>query len=457
MIRVPIELLRRYDRPGPRYTSYPTAVAFHDGVGPEIYAEHLAEAARRESDPLSLYLHLPFCRERCWYCGCNVVITSKTDVERRYRQALLAEVREVGRRLGGRTRLKQLHWGGGTPTFGDPQELLAFHNEVLDVFQLEDDAEVAVEVDPRVTTTAHLEALAEGGFNRLSLGVQDFTPEVQEAVNRIQSFEQTRELIETARALGFGSVNIDLIYGLPKQSPETFQQTLAQVEQIRPERIAIYSYAHVPWIQKKQNRIQVEDLPTPETKLELFESAAERLIDFGYVEVGMDHFALPDDELGLAAEAGTLGRNFMGYTVKQAPDTIACGVSAIGDVAGGFFQNEKHLARYERAVNAGDLATVKGCLRTDEDRLRGHIITELMVNMRLDMADVERRFEIDFDRKFAKELDALSGPMADGLVVRSDGILEVTPLGRRLVRNVCMAFDGRLATGDDKPVYSRTV
>ncbi len=465
-------LVRRYDRPGPRYTSYPTAAEFHEGVGAEALAERLTAAARRADEPLGLYVHLPFCTERCHYCGCNVVITKKHDVACGYLAALQTEIRATAERLGERRRVRQLHWGGGTPTYYTPEELRALQTTTLDLFELEDDAEVAIEIDPRVTTFEHLAMLRDVGFNRLSLGIQDFTPAVQEAVHRVQSFEATRELIAEARRLGFGSVNVDLIYGLPKQTPEDYARAIGQVLEIRPERVAVYSYAHMPWIKPHQKRIDAADLPTPGTKLELFTTAFDGFQAAGYDAIGMDHFALPEDELGRALAAGTLWRNFMGYTVRHAPDSIAFGMSAIADVDGAFVQNERKLSRYQEAVRAGRLPAERGYVLSADDKLRRHVITALMCTFQLDLADVERRFGIVFHDVFAKEWEALAPLEADGFLRRSEGRIDVVGIGRLFVRNICMVFDAYLeghvgssadgaspgdGKGGDRPRFSRTV
>jgi len=461
------ELVRRYDRPGPRYTSYPTAAEFHEGVGADALAERLADAASRADEPLGLYVHLPFCTERCHYCGCNVVITKKHDVACGYLGAVQEEIRATAERLGDRRRVRQLHWGGGTPTYYTPAELRALQATTLDLFELEDDAEVAIEIDPRVTTFEHLAVLRDIGFNRLSLGIQDFTPAVQEAVNRVQPFEATRDLIVEARRLGFGSVNVDLIYGLPKQTPEDYARAIGQVLEIRPERVAVYSYAHMPWIKPHQRRIDAADLPSPETKLELFTTAFDGFQAAGYAAIGMDHFALPEDDLGRALADGTLWRNFMGYTVRHAPDTVAFGMSAIADVAGALVQNERKLSRYQEAVRAGRLPAERGYALSADDALRRHIITALMCTFHLDLADVEQRFGIAFHDVFAKEWAALAPLEDDGFLRRMDGRIEVVGLGRLFVRNICMVFDAYLeghlgsssgdGSGGERPRFSRTI
>jgi oxygen-independent coproporphyrinogen-3 oxidase len=452
-----MELIRRYDRPGPRYTSYPTALEFHPEVDQAAYVRHLERAAGRDA-PLSFYIHLPFCEERCLFCGCNVVVTKQREIAAHYLEVLAREVRHLAQLLGERRRLSQYHWGGGTPTYLTTGQMRMLQGVVEEHFEIEPDAEVAIEVDPRVTTREHLETLAELGFNRLSVGVQDFDAEVQAEVHRVQPFEMTQQLLADGRALGFTSSNVDLIYGLPLQKPETFRQTIEDVIRIKPERIAIYSYAHVPWMKGHQRKIREETLPAPEIKLELFTTAVSMLQEAGYVSIGMDHFALPDDELGRASLNGTLGRNFMGYTVRHAPDMIACGLSGIGDVEGAYFQNERKLHAYQRAVEARGLAVERGYVRTEDDHLRRFVIGTLMCTFRLDFTAVENRFGIRFGETFRRELEDLKPMAADGLVDLTGSGVEVTDEGRLFIRNVCMTFDAYLRRpADDSPRWSRTV
>jgi oxygen-independent coproporphyrinogen-3 oxidase len=454
------QLVRIFDRPGPRYTSYPTAVEFSSDFGEKQYAARLEEAARAESEPLSLYVHLPFCRARCSFCGCSVIVTEKRYVAARYLESLHRELQMVAAALRGRRRVVQYHWGGGTPTYLEPAQMEALHSEVQRHFALAADAEQAIEVDPRVTTHEQLDMLRRLGFNRLSIGVQDFSPAVQDAIDRHQSEEATRELYGYARAAGFHSINFDLVYGLPLQTLDSFGRTLESVVELRPDRLAVYSYAHVPWIKGNQKRIELKDLPPAETKFELFSAALEAFVGAGYRQVGMDHFALPEDELALASEARVLHRNFMGYTTRPAPDQIGVGVTSIGDVGGAYAQNTKKLSTYYACIDAGRLPTEKGLVLSDEDRLRRHVITQLMCNFAVDARETGRRFGIRFHEHFAAELAILQaegGPVTFGFVrVSNDGV-EVMPSGRRFVRNVCMAFDAYLRRHAAKPVFSRTV
>ncbi len=456
------DLLRRYDRPGPRYTSYPTAVEFHDGFGPEDHAGRLAEAGRRADAPLSMYVHLPFCEERCLYCGCNVVITRHRHVARRYLDALRRELDLVATHLGPRRTLSQLHLGGGTPTYYAPEELDELTSAIFQRFTVRPGAELAVEIDPRVTTAAHLEGLARAGFNRLSVGVQDFDPVVQRAVHREQSVEGTRALVEAARRLGYSSVNVDLIYGLPYQSLAGFGRTLAEIVAMRPERLAVYSFAFVPWMRAHMKHLPADSLPGPALKLDLLAAAIDAFSAAGYRQIGMDHFALPEDELGRALEAGTLHRNFMGYTVQAASDVVALGVSGISDVAGAFAQNARKLSDYYARLDEGRLPVERGFALCRDDEIRREVIGRLMCRLRVDVPEVERKFGIDFHRYFSDELARLGDEGAaaiDGLVARSPSAIEVTPLGRWFVRNVCMVFDrylgARMAAAT--PVFSRTV
>jgi oxygen-independent coproporphyrinogen-3 oxidase len=456
---VTAELLREYDRPGPRYTSYPTAVEFSSSFDEAAYRRQLEAAAEAREEALSLYLHSPFCEERCSFCGCMVIITRRREVADHYLTYLKREIDMLAAGLKGRRRVVQYHWGGGTPTYLSVAQMTALHEAVTRRFDVQAGAEVAIEVDPRVTSREQIERLRELGFNRLSLGVQDFTPEVQQAINRIQGEPETRALFEVARSLGFASINVDLIYGLPFQTRASFGRSVEAVVALRPDRVAVYSYAHVPWIRGNQKRIRPEDLPSREQKIELFLEAMERFLAAGYRQIGMDHFALAEDELARAAEERRLHRNFMGYTTRPAKDMVGLGVSAIGRVGAAFAQNTKKLSVYYAAIEAGRFPIERGYLLDADDQLRAHVIAELMCNFHLDRALVEARFGVDFDRYFAPELAELqAGPVAHGFVEASPEGLLVTPRGRLFVRNVCMVFDRYLrAKAADKPVFSRTI
>ena len=455
--RIDPEILARYNRPGPRYTSYPTAPQFEDSFGPEAYAKRLAVANELTGDPLSLYVHIPFCEHRCLYCGCHVVITRREDIVRNYLDHLAREIRMVAAALPDRRDVLQLHWGGGTPTHLSPDEMRELFGVLTDCFHLLPGAEVAVEIDPRVTSHEHVDALREVGFNRLSMGVQDFTPKVQQAVERNQTLEQTRELIEYCRARGFTEFNIDLIYGLPFQTVELFEQSARQVLALEPGRVAVYSYAHVPWIKPQQKKMDASALPDAKTKFALFASAISTFTAAGYVQIGMDHFARPDDELARARVAGSLTRNFMGYTVKAAPDMLAFGISGIGEVRGAFAQNAKKLTSYYRALDEGVFPVERGYVLDDDDRIRQFVIRSIMCNFGLDFDLLKERFGVEYEEYFADEDRALRETIESTFFAREPRRLSITPEGQLFVRNICMLFDRYLEADGQAGVYSKTI
>ena len=453
-------LIQRYDRPGPRYTSYPTAVEFHERFDADAYLERLSAAAAVAAEPLSLYVHLPFCEARCAYCGCAVIATKKRDVAETYLEYLAREIGMLASRLGGRRRVVQYHWGGGTPTYLTLEQLVRLDATVRRHFDIGTDAECAIEIDPRVTTREQIALLRRLGFNRLSFGIQDFTETVQEAIRRRQPEGVTRALYWFAREAGFDSINFDLVYGLPRQTVETFRRTLESVTDMLPDRIAVYSYAHVPWLRPNQKVIDPLDLPDASGKRALLGSAIDAFVRNGYVPIGMDHFALPDDDLAIAARQRCLHRSFMGYTTRPASDCVAVGISAIGDVRGAFAQNYKTLARYYQAIDAGRFPIERGYKLSDDDQVRRYVITELMCNFHVSRRAVDRTFGIEFGAYFANELAALEtpdGPVADGLLAIDGEALTVTPRGRLFVRNICMTFDRYLKSHEGRPVFSRTI
>lgn len=453
------ELLARFDRPGPRYTSYPTAPQFQPDFSTSDYRVALGRAAARSAEPLSLYVHIPFCQERCTYCGCNVVIARRRGIEDSYLAAVEAELALLADALGQRRQVAQLHWGGGTPTFLTPTQCHRLHAAFTRHFQLLPGAEVAVEVDPCVTTDHHLTTLRELGFNRISMGLQDLDATVQAAVRRVQPLELTRHQVQLARRLGFASVNLDLIYGLPHQTPDGFAHTVKQViTHLAPDRVAVFSYAHVPWLKPHQRALEALRLPRGWEKFLIFRAAAEEFLQAGYTFIGMDHFARPEDELARALETGTLHRNFMGYTLQPGSDLLGVGVTSIGDVAGCYVQNDKHLARFSRAVLAGDFAVERGRRRTAEDELRGAVIRQLICTFTLSFDWLGERFGVDAHAVFAEELSELQRNfVADGLVAVEAGGVRVLPRGRLFIRNICMVFDTYLRAGTGPAVYSRTV
>jgi len=452
------ELLAKYDRPGPRYTSYPTAPQFHEGFDDVAYRDRLVVAAQRETEPLSMYVHIPFCEARCSYCGCNVVISPHRGPEEAYLDTVERELDLLAPALDGRRMLDQLHWGGGTPTYLTPDQCERLFSAIADRFEVSSNAEVAVEVDPCVTSIDHLRTLRRLGFNRLSMGVQDIDPDVQEAVGRRQPLELTKALTEEARRLGFESVNVDLIYGLPLQTEPEFRTSVRTViRELAPDRVACFSYAHVPWIKPHQRQLDPASLATGWDKFRLFAGAAGEFDAAGYRFIGFDHFARPDDELSRALEGGRLHRNFMGYTVMPASDQVGVGVTSIGDVGGAYVANRRNLARYQRAVEAGRLPVARGILRSREDDLRASVIRSIICTLGLDFNDVSATWGIDVRRHFADALAQLEDPVADGLVTISESELRVTPRGRFFLRNICMPFDAYLKVSGDRPVFSRTV
>jgi oxygen-independent coproporphyrinogen-3 oxidase len=460
MISLTPELLGRFDKAGPRYTSYPTAVEFSPSFDPNRYGERLDHAARTPTGPLSLYVHLPFCEARCSFCGCHVVVARRESVADAYLGRVIDEAKIIAERLGERRRLVQYHWGGGTPTYYRPEDLERLHRGLLSEFELDPAAEVSLEVDPRVTSRAHLEVLRNLGFNRVSLGVQDLDPRVQDMIGRHQTWDQTRTLYADARDLGYESINMDLIYGLPGQTESTYAETLDRVLELRPDRLAVYSFAYVPWVRPNQKRIDPQTLPDRDLKFALLSMVATGLVSGGYQAIGMDHFALPEDELATAQREGTLTRNFMGYTTKRGTEMVALGSSGISDVAGAYAQNHKRLASYYQAIDAGELPIERGVELTEDDRLRRYVITELMCNGVVRYDDVERRFGIVFGDYFLPELTSLTaagGLVDEGLVTVLPGAVRATELGSVFIRNVAMTFDAYLAATRDGPVFSRTV
>jgi oxygen-independent coproporphyrinogen-3 oxidase len=453
------ELVARYDRPGPRYTSYPTAIEFNDAFGADEYARRLAEADAT-AGPLSVYTHIPFCAERCNFCACHVIASPLgTRVTEPYLAHLFREIELVADRLPNRRTVAQYHWGGGTPTYLTVGEIHALLDHFQRFFSFAPGAEIAIEVDPRVTTAEQLRALRSRGFNRLSLGVQDLDLEVQEAIGRVQPVPVTAATVEEARRLGFGGINVDLIYGLPHQTPASFTETLKAVLALSPDRLAIYSFAYLPWLKGNQKRLGEEVLPSGDAKIALLLLAREKLLAAGYRAIGMDHFARRDDELSIALDEGRLTRNFMGYSVQDAPDMIGFGVSAIGRVSGAYAQNHKKLSDYYAALDGGRLPVERGYALSADDRLRADVIHSLMCTFAVDTAAIERRHGMAFPEYFAPELARLSDLAAQGLVELAPGRIRVTPLGQLFVRNLAMCFDRYLAAAERsaRPRFSRTV
>jgi len=457
-IEFDVELLRRFDRSGPRYTSYPTADRFVEAFGEEAYRTW---AARRNvggiQRQLSLYLHLPFCRDVCFYCACNKIVTRDAGKAALYLDYLEREIGLQAELFRDDTHVSQMHWGGGTPTYYDAAALKRLFARLAEHFTFMPHGEYSIEIDPRTVDAETIHALREMGFNRTSFGVQDFDPAVQAAVHRVQDAERTLGLIETARRAGFESVNVDLIYGLPKQTLMSFNVTLAQVLAARPDRIALYNYAHLPTLFKPQRRINEAELPAPETKLKLLAHAVKRLGDAGYVYIGMDHFALPGDSLAVAQRQGRLHRNFQGYSTSPEGDLVGLGISAIGAIGPTYSQNYRTLEDYYDCIDAGKLPIMRGIELTADDLARRSVIQALMCHFSLSKEAIEIAHLVSFDRYFAAELRELREFEALGLLEVEDGWITVTPKGRFFIRSICMVFDRYLRHDQEVRRYSRVI
>ncbi|CAI8974633.1 MULTISPECIES: oxygen-independent coproporphyrinogen III oxidase [Pseudomonas] len=445
VLRWDSDLIRRYDLAGPRYTSYPTAVQLHSEVG-SFDLLHALRDSRRAVRPLSIYVHVPFCANICYYCACNKVITKDRGRAAPYLQRLEQEIQLIACHLDPKQTVEQLHFGGGTPTFLSHVELRQLMAHLRQHFNLleDDSGDYGIEIDPREADWSTMGLLRELGFNRVSLGVQDLDPLVQRAINRLQSLEQTRAIIEAARTLQFRSINLDLIYGLPKQTPEGFARTVEEVIKLQPDRLSVFNYAHLPERFMPQRRIDSADLPAPAAKLEMLHNTIEQLTAAGYVYIGMDHFALPDDELAIAQEESTLQRNFQGYTTHGHCDLIGLGVSAISQIGDLYCQNSSDLNTYQDTLSTAQLATSRGLICSEDDRLRRAVIQQLICHFELDFATIERDFTIDFRGYFNDQWPALQAMHEDGLIELGNDSIKVLPAGRLLVRSVCMVFDAYL-------------
>ncbi len=452
------ELIARYDQAGPRYTSYPTAVQFHDGFGEAAYAD-AARATNPSGRPLSLYFHLPFCDTVCFYCACNKVVTKDRAKAQPYLDRLYREIAMQGALFDADRPVEQLHWGGGTPTFISDGQMRELMRETGRHFRLLDDdrGEYSIEIDPREATAETVKLLREIGFNRMSLGVQDFDDRVQRAVNRLQSERETVAVLEAARAEGFRSVSVDLIYGLPHQSVASFAGTLDRVIDFGPDRLSVFNYAHLPELFKPQRRIAAEDLPAPEEKLEILQMCGERLARAGYVYIGMDHFAKPDDELAVAQRDGTLYRNFQGYSTHAHCDLIGLGITSIGMVGPTYSQNVRTLEEYYERIDAGRLPVFRGLELSRDDQIRRDIITGLICHFTLNFAAVESAWGIDFAAYFRDEWPRLEAMARDGLIALDDRGIVVSPGGRLLIRNLCMVFDAYLKPAEERRHFSRVI
>lgn len=453
-LQVDLDLIRKYDVPGPRYTSYPTAVQFTDSFSKDDLLADI-EAGNAGRKPLSLYFHLPFCETLCWFCGCTTVISGDHSRADRYLDYLEKELNLTAPLISSERRAAQLHFGGGTPNFFSPAQIDRLSALIHDRFQFEGGAEISVELDPRRLTREHIDAFRRMGVTRASFGVQDFNPEVQKAVNRIQPRELSDQAATWIHEAGFDSLNLDLIYGLPHQTADSFADTIEQALELNPDRFAVFNYAHVPWMKPAQKLVARAVLPTPETKLSMLKIVIETLTSRGYVYIGMDHFARENDELAQAQRAGTLQRNFQGYSTRGGTDIFAFGMSSISQTTSHYRQNEKTLPAYYERLDQNELPVSRALMLTEEDKLRRTVIMRLMCDLTLDFEAMSRVLGVNFREHFSDEIAAFEGPAADGLVELTPEGLKVTGSGRLLLRNLAMTFDEHLNQSQNR--FSRTV
>jgi oxygen-independent coproporphyrinogen III oxidase len=454
-LHVDQELLDRYNVPGPRYTSYPTAPEWNDSFGPADYDQAL-KLSNKSRHSLSLYIHLPFCERLCLFCGCNVVINKNHDVLLPYLEKLKWEIAHIAERIDRSRPVVQFHWGGGTPTYLSAGQIEDLFSYTQGLFSFAPDAEIGLEVDPRVTTEEQLTVLRRLGFNRISMGIQDFNPVVQQTVRRIQSYEQSKALFDVCRSLNFESVNIDLIYGLPRQTAESFVESVEKVIELGPDRVAMFSYAHVPWLKKQQGSF-AKLIPLGMEKFRIFGAGIERFTRAGYLYVGMDHFARPKDELCVAQRNRTLHRNFQGYTTKAGSDLLGTGVSSISGVDRMYAQNYRDLKDYYAAIDRNELPIMRGILLNDDDVIRRAAISKLLCHCIIQKKEFESEYGICFDEYFSEELNRLASLAEDGLVNLTADAISVTMIGRIFIRNVGMVFDRYLQKPKNKPVFSKTL
>ena len=451
------DFVNRHNRPGPRYTSYPTAPVWTDAYGPADFESAMQNAETNRS-PVSLYMHLPFCESLCLFCACNVIIRKDKSGTPAYLSILKKEIDHIAGRVSRDRQVAQFHWGGGTPTYLSPEQIEELFTYTRERFTFAPDAEIGIEVDPRVTSSKHLEVLRKMGFNRLSMGVQDFKEEVQKAIHRIQPYEVTRDLIANARQLGFDSINVDLIYGLPYQSAESFSHTVEQIVSLSPDRIAMFSYAHVPWLKKQQGSF-VAHLPEGMKKFDIFRNGLLKFLEAGYLYIGMDHFAKENDELAVSQRNRTLHRNFQGYTTKAGADLYGMGITAISGIQDTYAQNHRDIPSWEKAVNENGVATMRGYRLSQDDLIRREVISRLLCHTVIVKDEISKQFGIDFDEYFARELERLKMPQEDGLVILSDNEIRTAWLGRIFIRNLAMVFDPYLEKQQlaSKPLFSKTL
>ncbi|MER3431660.1 MAG: oxygen-independent coproporphyrinogen III oxidase [Blastocatellia bacterium] len=456
---IDVKILKKFNQQGPRYTSYPTAPLFSKTfTGEDFLLEITRSNQVKAGQPISLYFHFPFCERLCYFCGCNMRVTHDRTLIARYNNYLKKEIDLIRPMISNDRKVTQLHWGGGTPSYLYPDEIRDIGQYIRNSFDFDDDLDASVEIDPRGLTLEHMEALREVGFNRTSFGVQDFNLKVQQAINRVQSEEITRQTVTWARELGFRSINLDLIYGLPFQSVESFSDTVERVIEISPNRVAVFNYAHVPWLKKHQTLIQEDALPTPDERLSILQMTIERLIAAGYEYIGMDHFAKPTDELAIAQKSQTLYRNFQGYSTRAGCDVYAFGLSAISQFENIYAQNTKNFGEYYALLDSGKLATSVGYRMTQDDHIRKATIMQIMCNLQIDKRSIEDKFNIAFDEYFSADIAKLAPLIAEGLVAADSEKISVKRAGALVIRNVAMCFDAYLEEMmQTQPVFSKTV
>ncbi len=439
-VKFDINLIKKYDKPAPRYTSYPTAAEFSEEVNDDIFKNKILESNERKS-PLSLYFHIPFCESACHFCACNVIISKRKEVVEPYLEYLFRDIERTSSLLDKDRKVVQYHWGGGTPNYMNKEQMKSLFEKTKEHFDFDKDAEISIEIDPRFIDREGIFFLRELGFNRLSFGIQDFNPKVQEAVNRIQPEEMIFNVMKWAREAGFESVNIDLIYGLPYQTLETFTDTIEKTIKLNPDRIAVFNFAYVPWLKPLQRNIIEEALPPAQVKLDILKMTIEKLTDAGFVFIGMDHFAKPDDELAVAQRERTLHRNFQGYTTKAGAELFGFGATSISMLYDIYAQNYKKIRDYYQAIDAGRLPTARGVLLNEDDIIRRDVIMKLMCHFRLVKGEIEEAHGIDFDEYFRQEMEELKQLEDDGLIRIYPDRIDVTPAGRLLIRNIAVTFD----------------
>jgi len=457
-VKIDFEVLKKFNKPGPRYTSYPTAPLFSPEFTAEDFIREIVETNKAATQGLSLYFHFPFCEKLCYFCGCNMMVTHDRARISEYNEYLKKEIDLLRPMIAPDRKAEQMHWGGGTPSYLTPAEIRDIGGYIRNRFEFDDDIEASVEIDPRGLTREHMEAFREVGFNRTSFGVQDFNLQVQETINRVQSEEVTRQTVEWARELGFQSINLDLIYGLPYQTVDAFAETVEKVIDISPNRIAVFNYAHVPWLKKHQSVMPAEAMPASDERLAILQMTIEKLIAAGYIYIGMDHFAKPTDELAIAQKNNTLYRNFQGYSTKSGCDVYAFGYSAISQFENIYAQNLKNLKDYYSRIDSGAAATNVGYRMTPDDHIRKETIMQLMCNLEIDKRRVESKFGIEFDEYFKNDIAKLDVFINDGLLENEADKISVIGSGILIIRNIAMCFDAYLEKmAKEKPVFSKTV